>query len=218
MWWHAWEGRKLVELVLGTTNEHKVVELRRLLAELPLRILTPADFPEWPHIEETGETFEENAVLKAYKAAEHTGRLTLADDSGLEVDALNGAPGVRSARYAGERATDEDNNRKLLEALAGVPSERRTARYVCVIAIAEPPQAGLGPRLHVGYGGCEGRIALEPRGDQGFGYDPLFIVPQYDRTFGELPPDVKDQIGHRGRALRWAKEELRQILRQAGAL
>lgn len=200
--------------MLATTNEKKRKELERLVVGLGYRILTPSDFPGYPAIEETGETFEENATLKATAACRFTGQIALADDSGLEVDALGEQPGVRSARFAGEGATDAQNNAKLLEMLRWVPPEARAGRYRCAIAIATPPceEESLHQRLWIGHGMCEGWIATSPRGDRGFGYDPLFVVPEYGQTFGELPPGLKDAISHRSRALQWAVEVLRSLV------
>lgn len=198
-------------LYLATRNIGKVREIKELLSHLPVDILSLKDLPEAPEIEEDGETFAENAVKKAEAvlaavAAEEG--VVLADDSGLEVEFLQGEPGIRSARYAGEGATDAANNNLLLEKLTGVPLHRRGARFCCVIAIAAP-----GKETVVVEGHCQGAIALEPRGDQGFGYDPLFLVPAYQKTFGELSPDIKNRISHRSRALSQALAHLEKLLR-----
>src|SRR5690625_2731575 len=186
-------------LVLGTHNKNKVVEFKRspALAALSLRIVGLDEFPTVPGAEETGDTFAANAAQKALHAARHTGQWAFADDSGLEVDALGGAPGVYSARFSVQDATDGSNNDKLLRRLADVPAEDRTARFRCAIALASPSGT-----YWVDVGTCEGVIASEPRGEGGFGYDPLFIVPEYGKTFAELPVDIKDDISHRARALR----------------
>jgi len=157
-----------------------------------------AEIPEAVEIEETGETFAENAALKATGQAKHLGRWVLAEDSGLSVDALNGAPGVYSARYAGAHGDDEANNRKLLEALNDVPDEKRGAQFNCFLCLSDPT----GQVRLTGSGICRGRIAPQPSGGAGFGYDPLFVVREYHRSFGELDLAVKRAISHRSRALR----------------
>jgi XTP/dITP diphosphohydrolase len=195
-------------LVMASRNPGKVRELREILKDLDVHLLSLADFPELPEIPEEGPTFVENAAAKAREVARLTGLPALADDSGLEVAALGGKPGVWSARYAQDRTapatpTDEDNWRKLLEEMAGVPLEARQARFVCEIALALPDG-----RLFMAHGECAGRIALTPQGRQGFGYDPVFTVPEYDRTMAELGPQVKNRISHRARALAALKELL----------
>jgi XTP/dITP diphosphohydrolase len=187
-------------LVLATRNAHKVREIGQILGGgFSLRSL--ADFEGAPEVPEEGMTFETNAVQKATAVARALGLPAMADDSGLEVDALDGAPGVRSARFAGERATDEENNAKLLGLMAGLPEERRSARFRCVIAVAWPDG-----RVRTAEGVCEGRIAKAPRGAGGFGYDPLFVPEGHGQTFAELGEEVKNRISHRARALRRAKE------------
>jgi XTP/dITP diphosphohydrolase len=194
-------------LVLATRNAHKVREIGQVLGDgVILRSL--ADFPDVGKIPEDGETFEANAVQKAVFVALALGLPALADDSGLEVDALAGAPGVRSARFAGEKATDGENNAKLLGLMAGVPEEKRTGRFRCVIAVAWPDGMA-----RTAEGACEGRIAEAPRGKGGFGYDPLFVPDGHDRTFAELEAEVKNGISHRGRALRRAREMILEIAR-----
>lgn len=192
-------------LVLGTHNEDKVIELTRSarLSSLPVRIVGLDAYPGMPEVEETGETFAANAALKARQTALYTGQWALADDSGLQVDALDGAPGVYSARFSGADATAQTNNEKLLRLLAEVPPEQRTARFRCAVAIASPTGT-----YWVDEGTCEGFIAAEPRGDGGFGYDPLFIVPEYGQTFAQLPAHVKDEISHRAVALRRAADRI----------
>jgi non-canonical purine NTP pyrophosphatase (RdgB/HAM1 family) len=167
--------------------------------------LTREDTPPWPEIVEDGDTYRQNALIKAKALVELTGKAAIADDSGIEIDALEGAPGVRSARFAGPRATDEDNNRKMADLLDGVPPERRTARYRCVTVLLLPD----GTKIE-GEGTCEGRIALAPRGTNGFGYDPWFIPTEQERelTFGELPLEFKHGISHRGKALRQLADRL----------
>jgi XTP/dITP diphosphohydrolase len=191
-------------LVLATANPDKAAEMARLLAGLPLELRTRADFADLPDVEETADTFAGNARLKAEALCRATGLAALADDSGLCVDALDGAPGVRSARWSGPGATYADTNRKLLEALAGVPAEARTARFVCVVALARPQGDGV-----TFEGVCEGRIAQAPRGDAGFGYDPLFELPESGRTFAELGPEAKAAVSHRARAFARVREWLK---------
>jgi XTP/dITP diphosphohydrolase len=185
------------ELLIATKNKGKVREITDLLKDCDIKVLSLADFPKAPEVVEDGLTFRANALKKAVEMALFTGKLTMGEDSGLEVDALDGRPGVISARYSGEGANDEKNNAKLLKELAGVPLEKRTARYRSVIALAD--KTGI---LELVEDSCEGLIALEPRGTNGFGYDPLFYVPQHQKTFGELPLSVKQTMSHRGKALR----------------
>lgn len=195
-------------LVIATRNPGKVREIEALLAGLEIRLLSLADFPELPEIPEEGATFAENAAFKAREVARRTGLPALADDSGLEVAALDGRPGVLSARYAQDRTaprppTDEDNWRKLLDEMAGVPWEQRQARFVCEIALALPDG-----RLFRARGECRGYIALEPEGEQGFGYDPVFWLPEYGATMATVGLEVKNRLSHRARAL----QELKRIL------
>ncbi|HEX8458855.1 MAG TPA: XTP/dITP diphosphatase [Pyrinomonadaceae bacterium] len=185
------------ELLIATNNAGKMRELRALLENLPVRLRQLSEFPHVEEVEETGRTFAENALLKARLYSRGTNLRTLADDSGLEVDALDGAPGVLSARYAGRDATDEERNARLLSELARTGDSRRTARFVCVIALCNPATGA----TEIFKGTCEGRIAEEPRGRHGFGYDPLFIPAGHTETFGELPEAVKQQISHRAQAL-----------------
>ncbi|MCL6634892.1 MAG: XTP/dITP diphosphatase [Peptococcaceae bacterium] len=197
-----------MKLVLATNNRGKIREISEMLAPHGIEIVSLDEFPGLGEIEEDGETFEENAVKKALAICEQTGLTALADDSGLEVDYLDGAPGVRSARFAGEKKNDEANNRKLLELLNGVPPEQRTARFRCVAAIAVP-----GGRVYTAEGACEGLIAFEPRGSGGFGYDPLFFLPGYGKTFAELDLETKNKISHRGRALAGVLDILAELKR-----
>lgn len=187
-------------LLIATRNEGKVRELRELLGDaFALRSL--AEFPRVPEAEETGETFEENASIKAAFYGRATGLLTLADDSGLEVAALGGAPGVRSARYAGEGASYEVKIARLLEELRRSGDSDRTARFVCVVALFDPVDESL--RLFRGV--CDGGIAGEPRGAGGFGYDPVFVPEGYVESFGQLPSSVKQRLSHRARAVEGAR-------------
>ncbi|MDD4050277.1 MAG: XTP/dITP diphosphatase [candidate division Zixibacteria bacterium] len=198
-----------MQLVLATNNKDKVREIKEVLEGLDIEILTADDFDDFPEIEETGSTLEENAVLKAEGIFAFTGIPALADDSGLEVDYLNGAPGVFSSRYAGPGCTYDDNNSKLLKELAGVPKDKRTARFRCVIAVCfgdNDTQAVEGT--------AEGIIAeTKSAARGGFGYDPVFYYPPLDKTFAELSLSEKNAVSHRGQALAKAKELLRQRLR-----
>src|SRR6266404_1346495 len=194
-------------LVVGTQNHGKLQELRQLLADLPLQLYGLTDFPNIQAILETGATFIENACLKAVGYATQTGRLTLADDSGLEVDALGGAPGILSSRYAGEGASDADRMEKLLAELSNNSVAERSARFVSAVVIAD----GAGKILNVSVGTCDGRIDFAARGSGGFGYDPVFIPNGYDQTFAEMKPETKNEISHRARALLDAVEFLRSL-------
>jgi XTP/dITP diphosphohydrolase len=184
-------------LVLGSRNRKKSREVAEILAPHGIDVVSIADFPEVGEVVEDGVTFAENAAKKASQPATQIGRWVIGEDSGLVVDALAGRPGVYSARFSGPGATDASNNRKLMEELTGVPLERRTAAYVCSIALADPSGA---IRLSSD-GRCRGLILFEPRGENGFGYDPYFLVREYHRTFGELSARVKHQISHRARSL-----------------
>jgi XTP/dITP diphosphohydrolase len=197
-------------VVLASNNKGKVRELSELLAGLHFEVLPQAQF-NVSDADETGLTFVENAIIKARHAARLTGLPTIADDSGIEVDALNGAPGIYSARYAGKGATDADNNRKLLEALRDVPDRERTARYQCVIVYL---RHALDPTPIICQGTWEGSILREPRGHGGFGYDPLFWVPTHGCSGGELEPAEKNRISHRGQALRKLLDALREQTRK----
>lgn len=192
------------ELLIATGNKGKIAELRSLLAGLPLMLRNLAEFPSAREVEETGRTFADNAALKAQGYAEQTGLWTLADDSGLEVDALGGAPGVFSARYGGEGLTDADRVRRLLGELSGTEANDRRARFVCVIAVADT----LGQGRNLSTGTCEGRIVHAPRGTHGFGYDPIFLPDGFEQTFGELTAEIKQDISHRARALKAARSFL----------
>ena len=190
-----------MQLVLATNNKGKIKEIKQLLADLPITILTADDFLEFPDIEETGETFAENALLKANAIAEFCDLPALADDSGLEVDALNGAPGVYSARYAGEDGNPVNNNNKLIKELKNIPEEKRTARFKCVIAI----NWGDGTTDTV-EGSVEGVIAENIAVGNGFGYDPVFYYPPTGKRFSEMSMEEKNAVSHRGKALQKARE------------
>jgi XTP/dITP diphosphohydrolase len=189
-------------LVVATRNKGKLREIVDLLGkDVDIRSLD--EYPDAPEVEEDGETFEANALKKARTISAHTGEITLGDDSGLEVDALDGAPGIHSARFAGLEATDGDNNAKLLECLRNVDDEARTARFRCVLALVAPE----GDEQTV-TASWEGRILREPRGDHGFGYDPLFYSPDHNVTSAELPTQEKNKISHRGQALAKARDSI----------
>jgi len=189
-------------LLLATKNKDKITEISQLFANLPITLVSALDFKELPRVEEDGDTLEANAIKKAVEYSRATGLPTIADDTGLEVDALNGEPGVNSARYAGDHASYSDNVQKLLRAMQGVKPAERTARFKTVIAFAN------GDVIETVTGQCEGVIIEFPSGGQGFGYDPVFYVPEYDRTFAEVDVELKNQISHRGRALVKMKEYL----------
>ena len=203
-------------LVLGTRNRKKGRELAELIAPSwepsprpgRLAIETLDAYPEAPEVVEDAPTFLGNARKKASETARAVGQWVLADDSGLTVDALGDAPGVHSARYAGEHGDDEANNRKLLEALAAVPNDQRGAAFVCVLALSDPSGA---IRIET-EGACRGRITRAPRGRHGFGYDPLFLIPEYHKTFGELSPLVKHQLSHRARAFARFRPALERLI------
>jgi len=192
-----------MKLLIATRNRGKKREYARLLQGLEVELITLDDLSVTKTIKEDGASYTENALLKARGYAAATGLLTLADDSGLEVDALDGAPGVLTARYAGEGASDEQRYSLLLEQLKDVPHEHRSARFRCVIALAWPDG-----RVEITEGVCEGRITREPRGEHGFGYDPVFYVPEHGCTMAELPPEIKNRISHRARAAAVASEIL----------
>ncbi|MBI4401326.1 MAG: XTP/dITP diphosphatase [Nitrospirae bacterium] len=193
------------ELVLATRNPHKGTELAALLEDLGIRIRTLAEFPDAPEVVEEGKTCEANAVKKAVAVARHTGLPAVADDTGLEVEALGGRPGVHAARYAGEGATYEDNWRKLLRELEGVPWERRRARFITVAAIATPSG-----KVEVVEGVLEGLIAEAPAGGQGFGYDPVFLVPELSKTLAQLTAEEKNRVSHRAGAFARMREILKK--------
>lgn len=195
------------ELVVASRNQKKTVELQALLRPLALRVVSVAEFPDVPEVEEDGDTFAANAAKKAAQTSRHLGRWALGEDSGLMVDALGGAPGVYSARYSGPNTTDAANNEKLIRELAACPAARRGAQYVCHVAVADP-QGNIQLRIERT---CRGRIVTEPHGTNGFGYDPYFLIPEYHRTFGELSPAVKQQLSHRARALQALLPQLQRL-------
>jgi len=194
------------KLLLATNNEAKVREYRDLLRNLPFELVTSAELGMINIVNEVGESLEENARLKATASAAKSQLLALADDSGLEVDALGGEPGRLSARYAGEKASDRDRISHLLAKLEGVPWERRSARFRCVIAIATPEG-----KVDFCSGECLGIITFEPRGEGGFGYDPVFYLPELGKTMAELTPEIKNQVSHRGQAARRVPQVLKRL-------
>ena len=200
----------MLEIVLSSRNKGKKRELKTLLKGLKVKVLDLNDLPSAPRVKETGRTFEANAKLKALKIARSTGLLTIADDSGLVVKALGGKPGVRSARFAGERSTDRDNYMKLLDMMAGVPRNKRGARFVSAVAIAD--KAGV---IGVVRGECAGRIASAPAGKNGFGYDPVFYSPRFGKTFAQITSSRKNSVSHRGRALKKARTLILNYLRRS---
>ena len=193
-------------LVVATRNEGKVREIAAILSDLPVEVVSLFEYPDYPETPENGVSFAENAVLKARAAANYTSEISLADDSGLVVEALGGQPGIYSSRFAGEDASDEERYRKVLSLMQDVPDEKRTARFVCAAVVA------VGGDVTVVHGACEGVIAHSPRGTQGFGYDPIFFIPELGRTMAELSPEEKNRISHRARALEKAKAVVRGML------
>jgi XTP/dITP diphosphohydrolase len=196
-----------MEIVLATGNKNKVREFQQILSTANLTIVPQSEFPGCPEVVEDGATFEDNALKKARAIAAHTGCVAMADDSGLEVDALMGAPGIYSARYAGEPRSDERNIELLLENMRRVCDAGRGAQFVCVIAVVTPDGRELVVR-----GLCRGRITMQPEGSDGFGYDPVFLDEASSRTFAQLTSDEKNAISHRGRAVRALREQLPAFL------
>lgn len=192
-------------IVLATKNKGKIREVSAALRDLDMALLSLADFPSFPEVIEDGQSFLENALKKAKAASGHTGETALADDSGLEVDALGGRPGILSARFSGADADDQKNNMKLLEVMKDVPAEKRGAAFRCVLVLFRP-----GGDYDVFEGVLRGWIAEKPSGSHGFGYDPLFIVPEFQKTVAELDPDVKNRVSHRGKALQALKKSLQR--------
>ncbi|MCK5081326.1 MAG: RdgB/HAM1 family non-canonical purine NTP pyrophosphatase [Candidatus Omnitrophica bacterium] len=196
------------ELVVATKNKGKLREIKGLLADLDLKITSLADYPDAPEIEEDGKTFGQNALKKAATIALYTKKLTLGEDSGIEIKALGNKPGIHSARFSGEKATDRKNNLKMLRSLKNVPASKRQARYRCYAALVDGN--GIVDLLS---GQCSGIITKHARGKNGFGYDPYFLIKRYDQTFGELDPSVKAKISHRALALKKVKKSLRKYLK-----
>ena len=186
----------MLEIVLATRNRDKIREIKKILNDIDARFLSLEDFPGCPEVVEDGETLEANAKKKVLLVSQYTKKLSLAEDSGLEVKALGGIPGIHSARFAGDNATYEDNNRKLLKLMEKLPLEERKAKFRCMAALARPDGG-----VVTCEGVCEGIIAFEMKGESGFGYDPLFLVPSYGKTFAELGEEIKNRISHRAQAL-----------------
>jgi len=199
----------MLKLVLGTNNPGKIREFQVLFQGLPWRLVTPEEAGVFMRVEETGSSYEENARTKALAYARASRLTALADDSGLEVDALGGLPGINSARFAG-KTTDKERVEHLLSLMKDVPEGKRSARFVCVIAIATPDGT-----VETVRGECHGTIAFEPRGEHGFGYDPVFYFPELGKTLAELPLDVKNRVSHRGKAAREAYRVLDRLAREA---
>ncbi len=197
-------------LVLATRNKGKAREIETALALPSLIFRSLIDYPDLPEVIEDGTSFLENALKKARAVSTRLNLPVLADDSGLEVDILKGAPGIRSARFSGPQATDQENNEKLLTLLQGIPEEKRTARFVCVLVFYDPSGRWLQTE-----GICQGRIALVPQGDQGFGYDPVFYLPELGKTMAQLPLETKNRISHRAKALERMRPHLLSLLHQS---
>lgn len=199
------------ELVIATQNKKKLKEIREILKELDLKIISLAGYSSPPGIIENGKTFRENAVKKAIEIARFTGKLTLGEDSGLCINALGGSPGVYSARFSGQDKDDNKNNRKVLKLLEKVPLSKRRAHYSCAAAIADA-----GGLIAVTEGKCSGFIGFRPQGEYGFGYDPVFIIPKYKKTFAQLGPQIKHKISHRYKALKKAGKIITGYLKRGG--
>ena len=200
------------ELIVATNNKGKLREIKAILQELPYVVKGLSEIGFNQDIEENGKTFLENSLIKALKIASASGKYVLADDSGLEVAFLGGKPGVYSARFAGENATDEDNNARLLRELEGVPREKRKAAFRCVMSLASPEG-----RWVASVGSCPGEITFEPRGSLGFGYDPVFFLPGLNKTMAEIPLEVKNRISHRARALARMKTLIEDFISVSGS-
>ena len=200
----------MIQLLVATTNPGKFAEVEAYLKQLPLEIQSLKSLEDYPAVVEDGATFEENAAKKARALAEFSGLLTLADDSGLVVDALNGAPGIYSARYSGAAGNDGKNNEKLLDELGNVPEEKRTARFVCALALCDPRDGAM--KAWTVRESCAGRIAFALEGTNGFGYDPLFFYPPLGKTFGQIDRNTKATVSHRGKALKKLAELLPTVI------
>lgn len=194
------------ELLVATRNKNKLAEIKDLLKDLNFRITSLDDYPNMPEIEEDGDSFSANAIKKAATIALYTKKLTMGEDSGLEVKALNNQPGIYSARFSGPGATDPKNNKKLLKMLEGIPLKKRQARYRCCVALADGEKI-----IDVVSGSCSGVITTKEKGRNGFGYDPLFLIPKFGKTFGELPPEIKAKMSHRSKALKKFRQVIKKI-------
>ena len=194
------------EIIISTGTKHNVEEIKTILKDLNIKVIPMTDFPSCPKTVEDGKTLQENASKKAKEAAMFFKRWAMAHDTGLEVDYLNGAPGVYSARYAGENCSYEDNNKKLLKELKGVPKEKRSACFKCIIAVSSPSG-----EISLAEGKIFGTINDTLAGNKGFGYDPIFFVPEENKTFAELDPEIKNKISHRGKALQKVKDIVKRL-------
>ena len=206
----SFKNTGVIDLLVATTNTGKFAEVKAFLSRLPIRILSLHDLANPPAVVEDGATFQANALKKARTLANFSGLLTLADDSGLEVDALGGAPGIYSARYSGKVGDDAENNRKLLRELAGVVSARRSARFICALALCAPRDSVMADWIV--RESCDGLIASALKGSNGFGYDPLFFYPPFGKTFGEIDRELKATVSHRGKALQKLAEALPELV------
>ena len=186
-----------MKIILASKNQDKITEIKKILVNSNIELLTSNDI-DIPEVEETGSTFVENAILKARSASRVTGLASIADDSGIEVDYLNGEPGIKSARYSSPGTTNDNNNKKLLKKLNGVPIDKRTARYRCIIVFMRFPDD---PFPYISFGSWEGYIAQKPKGDNGFGYDPIFYLPEYKKTSAQISSEEKNMVSHRAQAL-----------------
>lgn len=200
------EYQRMKRFIAATKNKGKLKEIEEILIDFPFKVISMEEVGVSKEIEEYGSTFEENALIKAREVNKLTGEMVMADDSGLEVDFLNGAPGIFSSRFAGENATDEEKNNKLFLLLEGVPFEKRTARFVCVIAVVFPDGRDFTVK-----GTCEGYIGFKAEGENGFGYDPLFFLPDYNMTTAQMSSEEKHRISHRGKALRLMADKLHEM-------
>lgn len=200
-----------IDLVIASRNKKKIEELKRLLADLPIVVRAVDEIADVPEVVEDEPTFKANAIKKAVEVAKATGLMALADDSGLEVEYLNGEPGVYSSRYAGIPRDDQRNNEKLFRKMQDVPWEKRDAWFKCVIALATPDG-----EVETCEGKCVGKIGYQPKGELGFGYDPIFVLPEYDKTLAEIDPDLKNQISHRAKALAQVKKVLAEKIQKMG--
>jgi len=199
-----------LELLVATRNKKKLKEIKEILSGLELKVISLADYKGMPRIVEDGRTFEQNAAIKASTIAKFTKKLVLGEDSGLQVKALGNRPGVYSARYSGAGATDKRNNSKLLKELKNVPLKKRRARYQCSVALADP-----GGIIGVVSGQCDGIIGFRPKGHSGFGYDPLFVIEKYGKTFAELGPEIKHTMSHRYKALKKLRLSMERYLKRS---
>ena len=200
---------KKMDIIIASNNQGKVEEIKKFYKKLNMNFLSLKKFPHLPKIDEKFNTYESNAIEKARNISGITSMITLADDSGLEIDALKGKPGIHSARFGGENISDKERNQLILNLLKDVPEPLRTAKFICVIAIVKPDG-----ETYTIKGVCEGIITKEPKGNSGFGYDPIFFLPKYNMTFAEMDKDLKNRISHRGKALREAKKILLALIRK----